>query len=219
MRPKWVALGVLFICLAAWPQATPALEVTSDVYRYRGYESSTGEYEAYEVRPERSRPFIEQPTLARGVLAFGPGAAPVRIRTRLADSHMGVPYYKYKLCAACHPQQAENNAHIIRADLTCRQCHGGEPMASLQHYYSLMNPIRRHAYVCAKCHEGASVSFASYVVHEPHPGSPATRKTFPGLFYVFWIMVVIAVGTFAVFLPHTLIWALRELIPKKGERP
>ena len=34
---------------------------------------------------------------------------------------------------------------------------------------------------------------------------------------VFWAMIVLAVGTFLVFLPHTLIWGMRELFMKKGE--
>ena len=78
-----------------------------------------------------------------------------------------------------------------------------------------MNPIRRHAYVCAKCHEGASASYATYVVHAPNPSLASTRKSFPVLFYAFWIMIVIAVGTFLVFLPHTISWGIRELFMRK----
>ena len=72
--------------------------------------------------------------------------------------------------------------------------------------------------VCAKCHEDSGASFASYVVHAPNPATRSTQKTFPVLFYVFWIMVGIAVMTFAVFLPHTILWGIRELFPKK-EKP
>jgi hypothetical protein len=82
--------------------------------------------------------------------------------------------------------------------------------------------IRKHAYVCAKCHEGANASYASYLVHTPNPALAATQKTFPLLFYVFWFMIVLAGGTFAVFLPHTALWGIRELFMKKekaeGER-
>ena len=78
-----------------------------------------------------------------------------------------------------------------------------------------MNPMRRHAYVCAKCHPGANASYASYRVHEPHPALASTFKEFPVLAYAFWIMMAIAVGTFALFLPHTVLWGLRELFAKK----
>jgi hypothetical protein len=78
-----------------------------------------------------------------------------------------------------------------------------------------MNPIRRHAYVCGKCHQGANASYASYIVHTPFPSLAGTRTTFPVLFYAFWIMVAIAVGTLLVFLPHTILWGIREVFIKK----
>jgi len=57
------------------------------------------------------------------------------------------------------------------------------------------------------------------VVHEPNPAVAQTAKTFPMLYYAFWIMVAIGVGTFVVFLPHTLLWGMRELFIKgKGHR-
>jgi hypothetical protein len=43
----------------------------------------------------------------------------------------------------------------------------------------------------------------------------STRETFPVLFYVFWFMVALAMGTFLVFLPHTVFWGLREMLMKK----
>ena len=84
--------------------------------------------------------------------------------------------------------------------------------------FSPMNPIRRHAYVCAKCHEGSSASFASYVVHPPNPANVGALKSFPVLFYVFWFMVVLAVATFLVFLPHTALWGVRELLVAKRKK-
>jgi len=40
-------------------------------------------------------------------------------------------------------------------------------------------------------------------------------KTFPVLFYAFWIMIAITAGTFIVFLPHMVAWGIRELFNKK----
>jgi hypothetical protein len=105
--------------------------------------------------------------------------------------------------------------HTVRANLTCRQCHGGEPIATIEHYYSPLNPIRKHAFVCSKCHEGASASYAAYVVHEPAPGSPEARKAFPGLYYTYWFMVLLLAGTLAFFIPHSFFVGLRELFGKK----
>jgi len=73
-----------------------------------------------------------------------------------------------------------------------------------------MNPIRRHAYVCAKCHEGANISFATFKVHEPKASDPATRKTFASLYYTNWFMYLLIVGTMAFFGLHTLIWVGKE---------
>ena len=189
-------------------------EVASAIRRYKDREVSSGYYEEYEVLPSRQRPVVGIPGVGRGVFPYSPAAARVRIRTRLADSHQGIKFYRYLRCQYCHIQEAKN-FHTVRANLTCRQCHGGEPIASIQHIWSPLNPIRRHGYVCAKCHEGASASFASYVIHEPNPALASTLESFPLLAYVFWFMVILAAGTFLVFLPHTAMWGIRELLIKK----
>jgi hypothetical protein len=197
------------------PATTAAQEeVTSAIRRYKDREASTGYYEEYEAMPRRQRPFVEIPGIRQGIFSYSPTAARVRIRSYLADSHQGIKFYKRRRCEDCHMQQTRD-LHTVRANLTCRQCHGIEPVASINHYYSPMNPIRRHAYVCGKCHQGANASYASYVVHTPLPGLAGTRTTFPVLFYAFWIMVAIAVGTFVVFLPHTILWGIREVFIKK----
>jgi len=211
-----VALGIaMHLVLLLLPETAPAQEeVASAIRRYKEHEVSTGYYEEYEVLPRRQRPFVEVPGVRRGVFPYSPTAARVRVRTRLADSHQGIKFYQRRRCEDCHIKETKD-IHTVRANLTCRQCHGGEPIASNAHYFSPLNPIRRHAYVCAKCHEGASASYASYVVHEPNPSLAGTMKSFPVLFYSFWIMVAIAVGTFVVFLPHTILWGIRELFIKK----
>ena len=188
-------------------------EVASAIRRYKAYEASTGYYEEYEVLPRRQRPLIGVSNIREGIFPYSPTAAKVRSRTHLADSHQGIRFYKGRQCADCHPAAA-TDIHTTRANLTCRQCHGGEPIASINYYWSPLNPIRRHAYVCAKCHEGASASYAAYVVHTPNPALSSTFQNFPVLAYAFWIMVVIAVGTFALFLPHTILWGIRELFTK-----
>jgi len=194
-----IAVGVVMqMVLYFLPETVSAQEeVASAIRRYKQYEASTGYYEEYEVLP--------------------PTAAKVRIRTRLADSHQGIKFYQRRRCEDCHIKETKD-IHTVRANLTCRQCHGGEPIASIDHYFSPMNPIRKHAFVCAKCHQGASASYASYIVHTPNPALAGTRATFPVLYYVFWIMVAIAVGTFVVFLPHTILWGIRELFVKQEKQ-
>jgi len=206
-----LALSVVVTGLA--DRAMAGEEVASAIRRYKDYNVSTGYYEEYEVKPRHMRPWVEVPGVARGIFPYSPTGARVRIRTRLANSHSGIKFYKNLRCEDCHIEQTKD-IHTVRANLTCRQCHGGEPIAGIQHYYSSMNPIRRHAYVCSKCHEGSTASYASYVVHAPNPARLSTRESFPLLFYAFWFMVALAASTFAAFLPHTAMWGLRELIAK-----
>ena len=229
MRPRlllrrsilWLILTGLGLLLVL-PAAVPAQEeVASSLRRYKDRESSTGYYEEYEAKPRRVTPFVGVPGVLRPSFPYGPKAAEIRIRTYLADAHRGVKFYNLRTCVECHPEEARNN-HTIRGNLTCRQCHGSEPIASIAHYYSPMNPVRRHAYVCSKCHEGSSMSFATYVVHEPKPGSLLTRKTFPSLFYADWFMYLLVVGTIGFFFVHTIVWVSKEfyhVFTEKEKKP
>jgi hypothetical protein len=217
----WLVLGGLGLLLIL-PAVAPAQEeVTSSVRRYKDRESSTGYYEEYEAKPRRITPFVRVPEVLRPSFSFGPRAAQIGLPSFLADAHRGVRFYNLRTCVECHREEARNN-HTIRGNLTCRQCHGGEPIASIAHYYSPMNPVRRHAYVCSKCHEGSSMSFATYVVHEPKPGSLLTRKTFPSLFYADWFMYLLVVGTIGFFFVHTMVWVSKEfyhVVTKKERKP
>jgi len=191
-------------------------EVASSIRRYKQYEASTGYYEEYEVRPLRLRPLVGIPGVREGLFPYSPTGAPVRIRTRLSDSHLGIKFYENLRCEKCHLDQAKD-LHTVRANLTCRQCHGGEPIAGIDHYYSPMNPIRKHAYICSKCHEGSTASFASYIVHEPPAGSATAKSTFPLLYYTYWFMIVLLAGTLAFFIPHSVMVGVRELFRKRGK--
>jgi hypothetical protein len=218
----WGAIGlmiglfllVIFFILPAWFQkpAWAQKEVTSKPYRYSERELSARSYETYEAKPRAYPVFVRGGIPQRQAITLSPIAEKVRRRKYLADSHWGLKFYERLTCIKCHPQEARN-LHKTRAKITCRQCHGPEPIAGISHYKSIMSPRRRHAMVCAKCHEGASASFATYMIHEPNPADLSTRESFPLLFYVFWMMAAIAVGTFAAFLPHTYMWGLKEFLP------
>lgn len=209
-----LAGALVFGTLLFAASASAQDEATSALRRYKAYEASTGYYEEYEVLPRRQRPLISIPNIRQGVFPYSPASARVRSRTHLADSHQGLRFYAGRQCVECHTAAAMD-IHTTRANLTCRQCHGGEPIASIHYYWSPLNPIRRHAYVCSKCHEGASASYASFVVHTPNPALASTLEKFPVLAYAFWIMIAIAVATFALFIPHSLLWGIRELFVKK----
>lgn len=191
-------------------------EVASSLRRYRNQEVSSGYYETYEVKPTRL-PVVDTTGGGQGLFAYSPSAAQVRIRKRLRDSHQGLRFYSSILCVTCHTDQAKS-FHSARENISCRQCHGGEPISSISFFYSPMNPIRRHAYVCAKCHEGASVSFGSFMVHPPEAGSTEAKTQFPLLYYTYWFMLILLVGTLGFFVPHSLLAGLREILEKWKER-
>lgn len=212
----WTALGGLGLLLV-WPAMAPAQEeVTSSIRRYKEREASTGYYEEYEAKPRRDRPFVGVPGVLRKPFPYSPKAAEIRVRTHLADSHRAVQFYEHRRCEECHMEQT-TDSHMVRGNVTCRQCHGEEPIASISHYYSPLNPIRRHSYVCAKCHEGSSASFATFLVHEPKAGAAATKKFFPALYWGNWFMYLLIVGVFLFFAPHSVLWVIREFFShKKG---
>ena len=208
-----VLLLELFVLLGPAPAQE---DVASSIRRYKEREFSTGYYEEYEARPLHLRPLVGVSGVKVGSFPYSSTAAQIRVRTRLADSHRAIKFYQNLNCVYCHMKEAKD-IHTVRANLTCRQCHGGEPIASIDHFYSPLNPIRKHAYVCAKCHEGAGASFAGYVVHEPEAGSSTTRMSFPALYYGYWFMICLLGVTLAFFVPHTMMVILRELFRRKGK--
>ncbi len=63
---------------------------------------------------------------------------------------------------------------------------------------------------CAKCHPGAHRQFAGYLTHATHHD----RKKYPFLFYSFWFMTSLLVGTLAFAVSHTGAWLWRLLRTK-----
>lgn len=157
-----------------------------------------------------------------GVVNHGGGTSPYASgKLEATGIHKGISASSMRNCVACHQAQARNNLHVRKKGIQCAQCHGKSPAFGVDDYSSPVNPIKRHIYVCAKCHDNANAAFASYVIHEPPPFAKETATTFPEMFFVTWMLLVIAVATFAFFLPHTVLWFIRELLLGKrmGEKP
>jgi hypothetical protein len=60
---------------------------------------------------------------------------------------------------------------------------------------------------CQKCHPGATRRFAGYLTHATHHDP----QKYPFLFYTFWGMTGLLVGTFVIGGVHTLLWIPRAL--------
>jgi hypothetical protein len=211
MAPRFPVFLLLIPALLLSSPTSAQEEVASGYYRYRDRESSTGYYEEYEVKPGGPSPFIQSPRIKGRGIDYRSDGKNAWNRKFLADSHRGIPFYMNRTCESCHTGEVRN-LHAVRAGITCRQCHSGEPIAGINHYFSRMNPIRRHAYVCAKCHEGAGASFATYVVHAPSPEEPGASEVFPALYYAYTALKVLTLVTLAVFIPHAFLWGLREWV-------
>ncbi|MDI6798123.1 MAG: hypothetical protein QMD09_14340, partial [Desulfatibacillaceae bacterium] len=141
-------LPLLGIFLVLLPLAAQGQEEVAGRFRhYRSTEMSTGLYEDYEVRPRGIVPhFAETGRPVSGISRVGEEENRAWNRFFLNDAHRGIPIYEYRRCVDCHAENA-NNRHTVRHGITCRQCHGGEPIASINNYSSRLNPKRKHAAV------------------------------------------------------------------------
>ena len=196
-----VLVAISMLLMQGYTVADDALhpyEAASSGY-FRDQDSLPGSFRIYQTEQQDK------------LWGLGPGAGAVKRDSFSADAHASVDGYGWQSCASCHEGQ-RYSLHSSRGNVGCEQCHRGQPIAGIHHYYSEMNPIRRHAYVCAKCHEGASASFATYVIHEPPPLAGSTREEFPLFYYGVWFMVILAGGVFVIFIPYVTLWGLRELV-------
>lgn len=125
-------------------------------------------------------------------------------------------------CGKCHEQVAESYFETYHGKVSrlgyaktakCADCHGahdvkqpGDPDSHL----SRANVVQ----TCQKCHPSATRRFAGYLTHATHHDP----KKYPWLFYTFWAMTSLLVGTFAVSGLHTLLWLPRTLALRRGNR-
>ncbi len=200
MFRRWLFVAVV---LAIASLAPPVVAQTQTGAQGSGY------FRDHDMLPSGYRLYI-QTGIGGGIWGLGPNRGMVKRSSFKVDAHQGIDgYTSRRSCSSCHAEQAKD-LHGVRLGINCRQCHLSLPIGGGHQYYSPMNPIRRHAYVCAKCHEGSTPSFAGYVVHEPSAISPEARDRFPLLYYSVWFMLILAGGVFAFFIPFTVLWLLRE---------
>lgn len=89
----------------------------------------------------------------------------------------------------------------------CSDCHGSHdimPLASPESKINQANIVE----TCSACHPKANASFATYLPHATH--SKEDKDKYPYLFYTFWAMTGLLVGTFAFFGLHTILWLPRS---------
>ena len=131
-------------------------------------------------------------------------------RTDLPDFKLGI----MQQCGTCHAQVTEtyfDTYHGKASELgdttraKCYDCHGAHAMFSPSDPRSLLHRDNI-VETCGKCHEGSHRRFAGYLTHATHHDP----DKYPALFYAFWGMTILLVGTFTFFGLHTLAWLPRS---------
>jgi len=125
-------------------------------------------------------------------------------------------------CGRCHEDIAKTYFDTYHGKVTqlgytktakCYDCHGAHdilPVSDPRSHLSRENVIT----TCQKCHPGATRRFAGYLTHATHHDP----KKYPYLFWVFWGMTALLVGTFVLSGLHTLLWLPRAFQMMKERR-
>ncbi len=118
-------------------------------------------------------------------------------------------------CGRCHETIAKTyfdtyHGKVSRLGYTktakCYDCHGAHDIlkvADPRSHLSRQNVVA----TCQKCHAGATRRFAGYLTHATHHDP----VKYPILFWAFWGMTTLLVGTFVAGGVHTLLWLPRAL--------
>ncbi|MHC4844725.1 MAG: cytochrome b/b6 domain-containing protein [Planctomycetota bacterium] len=116
-------------------------------------------------------------------------------------------------CGRCHATEAETFFDTFHGKASrlgsagaakCYDCHGTHEILPPSNPASTLgrdNVVE----TCAQCHEGAHRQFAGYLTHATHHDA----DTYPWLFWSFWAMTTLLIGTLAFALLHTLFWLVR----------
>jgi uncharacterized protein with PIN domain len=118
-------------------------------------------------------------------------------------------------CGRCHEKIANTYFDTYHGKVSqlgytktakCYDCHGAHdilPISNPDSHLSRDNVVA----TCQKCHPGATRRFAGYLTHATHHDP----EKYPWLFWTFWGMTTLLVGTFVVGGLHTLLWIPRAL--------
>ena len=116
-------------------------------------------------------------------------------------------------CGVCHLEEAETffdtfHGKVSRlgdaAAAKCYDCHGTHGILPPTEPASLLSR-RNIVETCAQCHPGANRRFTGYLTHATHHD----QAKYPFLFWAFWGMTTLLVGTLSFATLHTMAWLWR----------
>jgi len=132
-------------------------------------------------------------------------------RTDLSDFRLHI----MDQCGKCHKEITEAYFDTYHGKVSklgglktakCYDCHGSHdvlPVTDPRSRLSRNNIVK----TCAQCHTGAHRQFAGYLTHATHHDP----VRYPMLFYTFWGMTTLLVGTLVISGAHTALWLPRSL--------
>ncbi|HEY4755067.1 MAG TPA: hypothetical protein VIH28_03320, partial [Ignavibacteriaceae bacterium] len=118
-------------------------------------------------------------------------------------------------CGNCHEEIAKTYFETYHGKVSqlgytktakCYDCHGAHDILPVENPASHLNR-KNVVETCKKCHASANRQFAGYFTHATHHDP----DKYPWLFWTFWGMTGLLVGTFVLAGLHTLLWLPRSL--------
>ena len=139
-------------------------------------------------------------------------------RTDLSDFRLHI----MDQCGRCHQQITDAYFETFHGKVSklgylktakCYDCHGAHDILPVDNPRSRLSRNNIVA-TCGQCHTGSHRQFAGYLTHATHHDP----KKYPFLFYTFWGMTTLLVGTLIISGTHTLAWLPRSLAYRKEAR-
>jgi cytochrome b subunit of formate dehydrogenase len=133
-------------------------------------------------------------------------------RVEKADFRLAIMHQ----CGDCHADLIDSYSESYHGKVTrlggsvtakCYDCHGSHNILPASDPDSMLNEANIVA-TCRKCHPGSNEAFAAYQPHATHND----REKYPEIFYAYWAMTLLLLGTFAFFGIHTILWFMRSFI-------
>lgn len=119
-------------------------------------------------------------------------------------------------CGKCHEHLVESYFETYHGKASklgdpiaakCSDCHGAHNIFAITDPRSTLS--RDHIIdTCKQCHSGSNRQFTGYLTHATH----FDKDKYPALFYSFWFMTWLLIGTLTFFGIHSILWFIRSLI-------
>ena len=165
---------------------------------------------------------IEQ-TLMTSIHWPGNSGAPADAVPTCEDCHAShtitrtdVPGFRTRMmnqCGHCHEKEAKTffdtfhgKVSLLGAEAVaqCSDCHGAHNLLPPHDPASTLSRDNVVA-TCGECHPGSHRQFAGYLTHATHHDP----EQYPWLFWTFWGMTALLLGTLSIALLHALFWLAR----------